>query len=60
MSIITDISYIDRVEAFTEETDNVGHFAALNLNYNCSSFQIKKSSLSHYNLYLTLLEIMRA
>jgi len=43
MSIITDISYIDRVEVFAEENDNVGHFAALNLNYNCSNFQIKKN-----------------
>lgn len=42
MSVFTDNSYIGGLEAFSDENEDVGHFASLNLNYNCSEYAIKK------------------
>ncbi len=39
---ITETSYLDRIEGFLEENEDVGHFATLNLNYGCPDFTIKK------------------
>ena len=50
MSIITEISYIERIEGFVDENDDVGHFASLNLHFDCPDFAIKKFLVSPSNL----------
>lgn len=42
MSIITEVSYLERIEGFVDENEDVGHFASLNLHFDCPDFTIKK------------------